>query len=132
MMVMFPAEMLQAAIKMFLTKTRSNNESTEKLYEDNISRIKKNYDEIRSMSRSWDFVYQRNDQYYECVRKQNCLEKNSNVNRRKRVRSCPEYMDLRKLSKSLELAIIQLKEICEEGKSISVKTKAKVVIFILN
>ena len=109
---MFSTEMLQAAIKMFLTKTNSNNESSEKLYVNNI--VKENVDQRRHIIRSWEFVYQRND-FYECVRKKNCLEKPSNVYRRKRVKSCPEYLDLRKLSKSLELAIIQLKEICEEG-----------------
>ena len=127
-MVMFPTEMLQAAINMFLTKTYRNNESSEKLYDDNIAGITKNDDEIRPISRSWDFVFQRNDQFYECVRKQNSLAKTSNVYIRKRVRSCPEYMDLRKLSKSLELTIIQLKEICEEGISIYM-TKTKVVKF---
>ena len=118
--VMFPTEMLQAAIRMFLTKTHTNSasESTEKLYDNNIGENQKNEDEIRPISRSWEFVYQRNDHSYECVRKNNSLGKKSNAYRRKRVKSCPEYMDLRKLSKSLELAIIQLKEICEEGISI--------------
>ena len=110
---MFPTEMLQAAIKKFLTKTQSNKESPGKFYDNDICEIEK--DEIRHISRSWEFVYQRSDYHYECVGKNNCLEKPSNVYRRKRVKSCPEYMDLRKQSKSLELAIIQLKEICEEG-----------------
>jgi len=101
--------MLQAAIKMFLTQTRSNNESSEKHFD------QKKDDEIRHISRSWEFVYQRNDHFYECVKKKNSWETTSNVFRRKRVKSCPEFMDLRKLSKSLELAISQLREICEEG-----------------
>ena len=116
--------MLQAAIRMFLIKTHTNNESAEKLYDNKIGENQKNEDEIRPISRSWEIVYQRNDHFYECVRKNNCLEKTSNVYRRKRVKSCPEYMDLRKLSKSLELAIIQLKEICEEGISIDEQEKS--------
>ena len=105
--------MLQTAIKMFLTKAHSNDESSDKLNEDYIGENEKN--NRHSISRSWEFVYQRNDNFYECVRRKNCLERTSNIYRRKRVKSCPESMDLRRLSKSLELAIVQLQEICEEG-----------------
>ena len=105
-------KMLQAAIKMFLTKTHTNNESSENLSVNNICKTGKNVDQ--RIIRSWEFVYQRND-FYECVRRKNSSEKTSSVYKRKRVKSCPDYMDLRKLSKSLELAIIELKEICEEG-----------------
>ena len=113
--------MLQAAIRMFLTKTHTINESAEKLYDKNIGENQKNEDEIRPIRRSWEFVYQRNDHFYECVRK-----------RRKRVKSCPEYMDLRKLSKSLELAIMQLKEICEEGISVDDQEKSHILNYLLS
>ena len=104
--------MLEAVIKKFLFSKR-----TQSSYH---SVVSNDDDEGKCRSNSWEFVNRiKKENVYECdvLSKKDSMEKTSiSTYRRKRVQSCPDSMDLRKLSKSLELAIIQLKEICREGK----------------
>ena len=77
-------------------------------------------DKEKFHSKSWEFVCQtRRENVFKCdvLSKNDCSQKTSTtVHRRKRIKSCPESTDMRKLSKSLELAVIQLNKICDEGK----------------
>ena len=104
--------MFEAVIKKFLFSKR-----TQSSYH---SVVSNDDDEGKCRSNSWEFVNRiKKENVYECdvLSKKDSMEKTSiSTYRRKRVQSCPDSMDLRKLSKSLELAIIQLKEICREGK----------------
>ena len=104
--------MSEAVVKKFLFSKR-----TQSSYH---SVVSNDDDEGKCRSNSWEFVNRiKKENFYECdvLSKKDSVEKTSiSTYRRKRVQSCPDSMDLRKLSKSLELAIIQLKEICREGK----------------
>ena len=104
--------MSEAVVKKFLFSKR-----TQSSYH---SVVSNDDDEGKCRSNSWEFVNRiKKENVYECdvLSKKDSVEKTSiSTYRRKRVQSCPDSMDLRKLSKSLELAIIQLKEICREGK----------------
>jgi len=74
---------------------------------------------IKEMNKTWEFIQQtkKKDCYdFEIVtRKHRNFEVRYPRYKRKRVLSCPDSTDLRNLSKNIEFAILDLKQICEEG-----------------
>ena len=96
------------------------HDSINRIWDRNANRSDPVGDKEKIHSKSWEFVCQtRRENVFNCdvLSKNDSWQKTSTtVHRRKRARSCSESTDLRKLSKDLELAVIQLNKICDEGK----------------
>ena len=109
---MLKRNMLQEAIRKYLLRKPETHEAE----------IQNNdFDPIRDVDNSWKFIQQTKRK--DCHDLEIVTRKHKSENfevrypryRRKRVLSCPDSTDLRNLSKSIEFAILDLKEICEEG-----------------
>ena len=65
--------------------------------------------------RSYQMIHRTHDDDEIILRKNKTESKSSDSNHRKRIVSCPDATDLQLMYKTMDIALVDLKRICEEG-----------------